>query len=78
MSYPVYLRDRASDCIRLAVEGAGRKGADALIDLAQDYSTWASMEERRAAEPGGQRQDEIELERDEPSGTWWRWLGRLH
>ena len=43
MSYPHYLRERASDCIRLAVEEAWEPSSAELIDLARDYRQWAEL-----------------------------------
>ncbi len=45
MCYASFLRSRASECVRLAVETAGQEGTDALIELAQDYSSWADAVE---------------------------------
>ncbi len=45
MCYASFLRSRASECVRLAVETAGEEGTDALIELAQDYSSWADAVE---------------------------------
>ena len=41
MPYGDYLRDRSSQCIRLAVEQPWSDETGALIDLARDYSTLA-------------------------------------
>ena len=66
MSYPHYLRARASDCIRLAVEEVWEPSSAELIDLARDYRQWAELsasnpaatfptEEPDEAEPRGWR-----------------------
>ena len=41
MPYGDYLRDRSSQCIRLAVEQPWSDETGDLIDLARDYSTLA-------------------------------------
>ncbi len=58
MAYAKYLRDRASECVNLAVDTAGQDGTDALIDLAQDYSRWAASVETAAThEPRRDQED---------------------
>ncbi len=45
MCYASFLRSKASECVKLAVETAGDEGTAALIELAQDYSSWADAVE---------------------------------
>ena len=67
MSYPNYLRERAKDCIGLAVEQPEAKGTAALIDLAQDYHAWAARVENCSRQPASS---------DEEAGKgWWQLLG---
>jgi len=52
MTYAFYLRERAGDCIRLAVDDPERTDTEDLIDLAQDYFCWASSWETQVEEHG--------------------------
>lgn len=47
MPYGDYLRDRSSQCIRLAVEQPWSDETGALIDLARNYSNLACGFERK-------------------------------
>ena len=57
MTYPHYLRERASACIRLAVEEAWEPSSAELIDLARDYREWAERSEGNPATAGGWPED---------------------
>jgi hypothetical protein len=76
MSYPQYLRQQSSECVRLAVEGAGRGRADALIDLAQHYSSWATAVEHQP--PSVHHIARTELDGDGPASAGRRLFGWLH
>ena len=73
MSYPHYLRARASDCIRLAVEEVWEPSSAELIDLARDYRQWAELSASKPAEASST--DELLTGESEPRG--WRALFAL-
>jgi hypothetical protein len=50
---PNQLRDRAAECIELAVEEPAQKGVDVLIDLAEDYFRSAAYYENRRLQEVG-------------------------